>query len=346
MNSIATHVEFLLKRHDCVVLPGIGAFLCNYVPAHFDTVDSQRLNPPGRSLAFNPALCQSDGLLASSVARKEQISYEVASRTVADEVEVLMHQLETGDEIAFGRLGSFRKGVEGQMMFEPADIPSINGFFYGLKPVAAVALQERPAAGTAPYAAAVAEAVAETSRRGRRSWRTYAGGIAASLAVIATLAMFILHPIRTSNPTETASIAPVPEFETVQADFIAETPAADMISIPVPEQPVEVSEEKKFDTEAEQSTATLSAAENKPAVDEPVGIARRFNNSDPYCVIVASFPSREQARSFVDSHPGVTMGVLEKDNKYRIYSATAPDYKAANEQKSIIGQSDAWVCRR
>lgn len=36
MNPFFQHIEFLLLRHDCVVIPGLGAFIVNMVPAHID----------------------------------------------------------------------------------------------------------------------------------------------------------------------------------------------------------------------------------------------------------------------------------------------------------------------
>ncbi len=48
MNSLSAYVEMLLRGHDCVVLPGLGALLCNYVPAHFDADNDTVIHPPSR----------------------------------------------------------------------------------------------------------------------------------------------------------------------------------------------------------------------------------------------------------------------------------------------------------
>ncbi|MDE6528441.1 MAG: hypothetical protein K2L78_05290, partial [Muribaculaceae bacterium] len=82
MNSISAYIEMLLRKHECVVLPGFGAFLCNYVPARFADDNELTINPPSRCLAFNGELVDSDGLLASSIARKEGLTYEAAVRRV------------------------------------------------------------------------------------------------------------------------------------------------------------------------------------------------------------------------------------------------------------------------
>lgn len=346
MNSIATHVEYLLRKHDCVVLPGMGAFICNYVPAHFDVSDSQMLNPPGRALVFNCDLRESDGLLISSMARKERIAYDAAARMVADEVEQIQRQIAASGEFAFGRLGIFTRGDEGQPVFEPGHLPSVNGYFYGLRPVAAIPVEVR-AAAAAPYAAAVAEAAVQSAGR-QHNWRVYASGIAAILAVAITLSLFIIRPIKVSAPPETASIAPVPE-ELIADENPSE--AIEPVVLPAPTTPEataltqsENTEEPVVETVAEKNILTSTEKTVQPA--QPAAPVRRFNDSDPYCVIVASFPTLAQAQQYLSQHGSDELGILEKDNKFRIYSATASSYNAAVGQKSLIGQSDAWICRR
>ncbi len=185
MNSIAAHVEYLLRKHDCVVLPGLGALLCNYVPAHFDESNPLSINPPGRALAFNSMLVDSDGMLAWSVARREGISFEAASKKVADEITMLRRQLLAEGEIVFGRLGVFVTEGTGEVMFYPASLPSVNGAFYGLQPIEAVPLDMTDSShGQAAYARQVGEAVvAESVATRRAGWRAYATGIVASLAI-------------------------------------------------------------------------------------------------------------------------------------------------------------------
>ena len=108
MNSIASHVEYLLRKHDCVVLPGLGALLCRYVPASFADEDGVTLNPPGRFMAFNGMLTESDGMLASSVARQSGVTFEAATRSVEAEVAQMRAQLALHGDLQLGRLGLSR----------------------------------------------------------------------------------------------------------------------------------------------------------------------------------------------------------------------------------------------
>lgn len=344
MNSLAAYVEMLLRKHDCVVLPGFGALLCNYVPAHFSDDNGFIINPPSRNLAFNSLLSDSDGLLTSAISRSEGISYEAAVRRVNEQIEMMRGQLENFGELQFGNLGMFFSGSEKQIGFMPAKVPSINGAFYGLKPVEVMPVESQSVLNE--QSAEIAEAVGE--RIGRRSvaWRAYATGIVASLAVIVTVALFFIPPIRVDRAMSTASIAPIPA-ETVNTVQLHEENTAildvaaisDLISLAVG---VKVTPDV-VETDTVETIATEPVAQ---AIRKPLDTAVRFNESDPYLVIVASFPTVAQADSYVMAHRSRSLGILEKDGRFRIYAATAPTYAAANAQKALVGQNDAWVCRQ
>lgn len=118
MDNISLHIEYLLLRHDCVILPGIGAFINIYQASFFDK-NSGHIIPPSREIRFNPALRSDDGMLANSIARKMSISYregsEILSRTVTD----LGQSLLSDQEVTIGRLGIIRREQEGNIRFYP-----------------------------------------------------------------------------------------------------------------------------------------------------------------------------------------------------------------------------------
>ena len=60
--NITEHIEHLILRHDCVVIPGIGALIAHYIPAYIDT-ELECIFPPKRKLTFNPSINHNDGLL-------------------------------------------------------------------------------------------------------------------------------------------------------------------------------------------------------------------------------------------------------------------------------------------
>lgn len=325
MNSVAAHMEYLLREHNCVVLPGLGAFICNYEPAHFDADNGNRLCPPGRRLAFNELIDNNDGLVASSISRRHGISFDAACRVISDEVSRIRRALSDAGSLRFGRLGTLTVTGSGHIAFEPAQYAGINGYLFGLQPIQLhpVAHETPTALLSVPSIPAPAPRAKEHHRR-RISVRTVAMSVAASLAVLLTVGMLLVPPIRTSQPTQTASIAPVP----------TEMPAIEptVVSIPMPK-------------EMPATVAPVVIA--VPASDKPAAQSQpRFNADDAFCVIVASFPTRSQAELFVAAHSGKQLGILEKDAKFRVYGATGTTYNMANTQKQLTGQKDAWVCRR
>ena len=325
MNSVAAHMEYLLREHNCVVLPGLGAFICNYEPAHFDADNGNRLCPPGRRLAFNELIDNNDGLVASSISRRHGISFDAACRVISDEVTRIRRALSDAGSLRFGRLGTLTVTGSGHIAFEPAQYAGINGYLFGLQPI-----QLHPVAHETPTALLSVPSIptpaprAKEHHRRRISVRTVAMSVAASLAVLLTVGMLLVPPIRTSQTTQTASIAPVP----------TEMPAIEptVVSIPMP---------KEMPATVAPVVVAVPASDKPAAQPQP-----RFNADDAFCVIVASFPTRSQAESFVAAHSGKQLGILEKDAKFRVYGATGTTYNMANTQKQLTGQKDAWVCRR
>ena len=65
MIELSRHIEALLLTHDCVIVPGLGGFVTQYVPAYY--VEEENLFiPPHRTIAFNAGLSLNDGLLVES----------------------------------------------------------------------------------------------------------------------------------------------------------------------------------------------------------------------------------------------------------------------------------------
>ena len=64
-------------HHECVVVPGFGAFMLNHESARYDA-KTQRFLPPSRTLGFNPEVRHNDALLLGSISRREGVSLENA----------------------------------------------------------------------------------------------------------------------------------------------------------------------------------------------------------------------------------------------------------------------------
>lgn len=389
MRIIEQHIEFLLRKHDCVVIPGWGALLCRYVGARY-AADGHTMLPPGRELAFNALLADSDGLLIASVARREGVAFEVAATMVQTEVEQMAVTLREEGELQLGRMGRFVKGAQGETVFEPAFLAGVNGSFYGLRPMTlplidAAEAQVVAVGGEAAEAANVAaklpaeglhrgpkgvrrgsiNRLADGERsQGRRSrmsrLRAYASGAVATIAVLVTLLLFVASPIKLDRPTDLASIAPIPSAKKAPAAQVEVLPKA-IETVEVT--PIETAAEAAPATEAPEITevaaaakpaavaakpeATESHAAAEPAKAAPKAQELRFNDNDPYLVVVASFPTAEQAREYISAKSKRRQLEMQlMDGKYRVYASTASNYAAAGSIKNGLGEKDAWVCHR
>lgn len=117
---MVTHIRQLLYKHDCVVVPGLGAFIANYQPARVQLFD-EKIYPPSKSIAFNRALKQNDGLLIMQVAQQESISYKAAEEQVNAFSRHCLAALEKHRSFLLNDIGRLYFDNDNNLLFEPAD---------------------------------------------------------------------------------------------------------------------------------------------------------------------------------------------------------------------------------
>jgi hypothetical protein len=120
LNSISFLAELLhqeLQNADCIVLPGLGAFIGNSVSASYHPV-THSFMPPGKRIMFNRRLIHDDGFLAGRLAALRNIPYEQARLAVIELVRVLEHMLDSGQKVRFDLLGTLFLDIEGVLQFE------------------------------------------------------------------------------------------------------------------------------------------------------------------------------------------------------------------------------------
>jgi len=121
MNHIDTHLHRLFLDHDCVVVPGLGGFVCNRVPARYDST-REELIPPTRDVMFNERLIHHDGVLAQSVAMNEGLIYAEAVQLIEREAGDLKRRVQAGETVIIEHVGRLYRNPEGGMMFMPEEV--------------------------------------------------------------------------------------------------------------------------------------------------------------------------------------------------------------------------------
>lgn len=319
MQELILHIEYLLGRHDCVTLPGFGAFLATRRNAR---LADDEMAAACTEICFNPAIGHDDGLLANSFARRLSLTYEEARIRVSEEIEALRSAIAEGGEVTVGRVGTLRSGAEGKLTFTPLRTPEATSASLGFSTLRLPVLpKEEPA--EAPAAAQVPEAPAGRRFRTDRNYYIPVNKIFArtaacfALAVAVGLSLFI-GASHSQNERQYASVVPVTAVE----KKIAEESAALRETI----------------LPAETAPAAREAEAEEPA---PEGI---------YYLIVATFHSLADAQTFVDQKGDSSLSIVTSGRMSRVAAGSSAD------KESLIGKmnstsfkaeyGDCWIWKK
>lgn len=127
--SISKHIIELLHKHDCVIIPGFGAFLTKSIPASHD---NNVFSPPKKSVTFNGMLKENDGLLANEISAKENILYNDSLKQIKKEVKALLSSLKS-DKVEIDNIGVFQLNTEKKIQFQPNKDANFDSNSYGLE---------------------------------------------------------------------------------------------------------------------------------------------------------------------------------------------------------------------
>ena len=333
MLRIVGHIESLLLRNDCVIIPRFGGFVLREVPASFEETGAL-FCPPHKEISFNTNLRHTDGLLAESYMQVYDVDYGNASEMLERDVEALEKCLREEKCLDCGKIGSFRLGDEGQLIFTPGESALWNASFYGLETYHFPKL--------APLPAEKPELWVETQKSekdviyipvNRRLLRVVAGAAAAC-----ALFFLVSTPVKEVNPAAyTASFVPremmavsmmrtdVPKEEAV-ALASAET-TGEVKDEPVMEKPKEMASEAEPAEKVE--VAKAPEVKTAPAVRQKM-----------FHIIIASFPNEQQADEYISTvDRQVCTGVdkIMRDGKCRVYAARFDALRKHEKYK------DAWL---
>lgn len=322
MIDLIGHIEYLILRHDCVVIPGIGALIAHRTPARIEP-ETGIMFPPRRSLSFNAAITHNDGLLATSVARKEGIPYEAALSAVTEKVNEMQSLVQSQGELAIGRIGVLKHTNDDRStyLFDPFTTTNISPSLTGLAPINIRTLAELSDDSANTPAVAKKQTVYTSMRHSFAK-------IAALITMVLTLGFILSTPIiddkanRASMGIEISS----PSIDIYSPSFDENPPIDLNIAFPDPED---------------------AFALFQPQSDTIRPQDARLNPEDRYFLIVASLPSKDLAEEYIRDHSGPdSLGVLEVDGRFRVYAASGATYSEAGAYNKSGRYPDAWVCKR
>ena len=115
--TLATYINDLLYRYECVIVPDFGGFVTNRIGAKANNF-THTFTPPTKQVTFNSLLKHNDGLLANYIASAENISFEKASTAISLSVIKWQNELQS-KSVEIDNLGVLSLNEEKQIVFEP-----------------------------------------------------------------------------------------------------------------------------------------------------------------------------------------------------------------------------------
>lgn len=116
--NIEKHLSGLLAEQDCVIVPGFGGFIANYIPAGINPV-THVFTPPSRQVAFNARLRKNDGILANHLVRSLEVSYADAVSLIEEQSVEWANTLNKGEKVVIQGIGLIFSDQENNLQFIP-----------------------------------------------------------------------------------------------------------------------------------------------------------------------------------------------------------------------------------
>ena len=240
-------VKELILDNDKVVLPGLGCFTAEIVPASFSD-KGYTINPPYRSLSFRSKPNEGH-LLARLYARSNNVELQFAERIIKEFVAELKSVLFARKTVVFPGLGRLRATRENNVFFVADENLDIYPSGFALEPVSLKNHQE--------------------SRE----------EVAAAMQNLASILEPSKQPAPEVDPTQVAEVdsTPAPEVDAIPALEVDATPAPEVDIIPEPE--VDAIPEPEEDTTVPAAEDTAAAVLQSPSDKRPSTLRKNFRKA-------------------------------------------------------------------
>lgn len=309
MFTIDLHIQYLLLRHNYVVVPGLGSFVIESFPASYNEATGV-FAPPACTLGFNADLRHNDSMLAMSVARRRKISQNQAQTIVDGEVEAMRAVLESEGRLSIAHIGELVAQGD-TILFEPAADSVASWRYAGLPTLDfEVAHDERVE-------------ILEVEFGHRRRWVS----IAASVAVLLGIGFMASTPVAVDN-LQYASVS------------LPKVSGAHAVEIPAPVKTVHrigIMRPTDADSKADYTVKPFAAASEHD-----------YSAKCGHYLVVASCSSRGEALKFIRNHKSDGLQLLETEGRHRVYIAAGNNVEVLESIKSETAQRypGTWIFSR
>lgn len=233
--QLATYINDLLYRYECVIIPGFGAFLTHYKSAAVDDKNNT-FYPPSKVVSFNKQLQTNDGLLANHVSSSEQCSYEVALQRIRNFAGSLSLKLYNGEKVVLDKIGTFSLNEEKNIQFQPLEFQNYNTSSFGLSNFVSTPIHREAYKETSEKLEEKTPLLFTPERRSSSPYLKYAA-IGLIAIAVSGLAGFSIYKkgVENHNFAEKQKANTLLENEIQEATFVIENPLPALtVAIPKP----------------------------------------------------------------------------------------------------------------
>lgn len=320
MYNLSLHIEYLLLGNDCVVIPGVGAFIVVHHSACFDAKE-KFWTPPSREIRFNKALIHDDGLLTNSYSRKHRVSFSEGRILLNRDIESLLSALEMDNEVTLPNLGVLRKNSDTiifEQLYSPSFYANSIGFYNApihirREEINAYNYESDINNNNKEIGSVKSERNFNTSKNYYLAINKTFARIAACIIIILAISVGIFIPTTEFCQTDQASVIPLSTLQNSQNIQAIEVP--------------DTVKTKLNRKENVNSKISESNVENHDILSEPLSSKR-------YHAIIGSFRSLEDAQSFMANHAvnGYRLQIISTPTMHRVSITEGDDYKELQEK--------------
>lgn len=339
MDRLSLHIEYLLHHHDCVIIPGFGAFILVKHPAFFDLA-AETWRPPVREIRFNSSVSTDDGLLANSFARKYRISHAAGRNLLEESIGNLRNLLLAEREVTIGNIGRIAIS-EGNLVFSPAFSPEKAAGSVGQFPVSIPGKNDiistpdtignEKTQKIDPDLATVQKSrTFDFDRNYYIAVNKTVAKVAISLLLVLACCLGVMIPISDNGKRiDQAALAPVPQVEAIIKMSRSKN------------------EPSKPAVDPKPASADTPAKTQDPS--QPQSPSEINEKSKQFHVIVGTFKTRSEAENFIKTKKNLnsSLEILPSARLFRVSAKSSDNsqelYQTINRPEFKNKFKEAWI---
>jgi len=319
MEEFAELIVELLKTHNRVSLPGLGAFVATPQAAAINS-SAKTIAPPSKKIAFSKAETWNDGLLEQLYAERHDLSLEEARDRLRHIIVDIRFELDAAGKLTLPGLGTLRQSQAREIDFGLSKNLNLKSDSYGLGEV-----KIAPKADAFRMNAVSPErGIPRPAEAGNNLPQLILLGV--MLVIISALLLYLFLRYRSGK-------------DDLVSSYASEQPAAAAAASTPPPQP---------QPEPQRIVHTPLPATVQPAAPKQPQPAAAASPRCEHCVIATSLSTQEGARLKANAYRqmGYKAEVIHSGgNRYRVAIGCYRDAEAARQQQRKVRQQvkDAWV---